>query len=162
LLAVTTTWDELDRFEEEYDRALVRLSNAVRRGVARAVDEGAREGMNTRRYQDQTGLLTSMIKGWVEISTPGGAEGMLGAFTEYASYVDAGTAPHKIRGNPWLVFKTSDGRWVRVHEVDHPGTKPDGFGGRMYLKAERVILREVELGVAELARMLGLDYSQAG
>jgi hypothetical protein len=32
----------------------------------------------------------------------------------------------------------------------------------MYLKAERVILREVELGVAELARMLGLDYSQAG
>ena len=36
--------------------------------------------------------------------------------------------------------------------VKHPGTKPDGFMGRAYHKAERVLLREVEVGLAELQR----------
>jgi hypothetical protein len=141
-------------FEEEYDRGLVHLSDAIRRAVRLAVEEGASEALNTRHYKDQTGLLTSRIKGFVEVSTPGGAVGMLGAYTDYASFVDGGTRPHEIRGNPLLTFKTRDGRWVTTHLVQHPGTKADGFMGRAYLKAERVILREVEVGVARLEQFL--------
>lgn len=29
--------------------------------------------------------------------------------------------PHKIEGNPWLVFKAKDGRLVSLHRVNHPG-----------------------------------------
>lgn len=154
MLNVTATWDELDRFEEEWERALLKLSDAARKAVASAVDEGPREAINTHKYQDQTGLLTSMTKGFVEISVPGGAIGEIGAYTYYASFVDGGTAPHEIHGNPLLTFKTADGRWVSVAGVHHPGTKPDGFAGRMYLKAEAVMIREVEVGIDELQRFL--------
>ncbi len=140
---------------DEWDRGLALLSDGIRRGVRQGIDEGAREAVNTRRYKDQTGLLTSRIKGWIEISTPGGAIGVLGAFTHYASYVNDGTEPHEIHGNPFLVFKGRNGQWVYARKVNHPGTKPDGFMSRAYWKVERVVLREVELSVEELVRRLG-------
>jgi hypothetical protein len=145
---------EVFDFEEEWLRAQSRLSDATRRGVQKSIDEGVREAIQTHRYQDQTGLLTSRITGLVEVSTPGGAVGYFGAFTDYASFVEGGTRPHEIHGNPFLVFKGRDGQWVRTRMVNHPGTKPDAFMGRAFLKAERVLLREVELGVAEVTRLL--------
>ncbi len=151
---VTIDLTEILEAEKQWDRGLQIMSDGVRRAVKMAVEEGAREGINTRHYQDQTGLLTSRIRGFVEISTPGGAVGVLGAFTHYASYVDAGTRPHEIRGNPWLVFKTKDGQWVRTHLVRHPGTKADGFMGRAFLKAERVLLREVEVAAQQFERFM--------
>lgn len=140
--------------EAEFERACDKVSDGVRRAVARAVDEGAREGINTRGYQDQTGLLTSRIRGYVEVSTPGGAVGVLGAFTDYASFVTDGTKPHEIHGNPFLTFKARDGRWVTTRMVRHPGYRGDRFMTRALLKAERVLLREVEIGVAEMNRYL--------
>jgi hypothetical protein len=145
---------EVFDFEELAEREMGRLSDGVRRGVQRGIDEGVREAINTRRYQDQTGLLTSMIKGFVEVSTPGGAVGWFGAFTDYASYVEGGTRPHEIHGNPFLTFKGRDGRWVTTRMVNHPGTQPDGFMGRAWLKVERVVLREVEISVEQLRRAL--------
>ncbi len=45
---------------------------------------------------------------------------------QYASYVDEGTAPHEIQGNPLLAFDFG-GTTVIVHSVQHPGTDPDPF-----------------------------------
>jgi hypothetical protein len=149
-------------FEEEWQRGVQLVSDGVRRGVQKAVDEGVREAINTRTYKDQTALLTSRIKGWVEISTPGGATGVLGAFTHYASYVNDGTEPHEIHGNPTLTFKGSNGQWVTVNTVErgpikHPGYRGDGFMSRALHKAERVILREVELSVAQLQQLIAAE-----
>jgi hypothetical protein len=154
MLQVLATWDELDRFEEEWERALLKLSDAARNAVRAATVEAPREAINTKRFHDQTGLLTSMIKGFVEISVPGGAIGEIGAYTEYASYVDGGTQPHEIHGNPLLTFKTAGGQWVSVRGVHHPGTKPTGFGGVLHNVAESVMIREVEIGIDELKRFL--------
>ena len=154
MLQVLATWDEIDRLEEDWERALLKLSDAAREAVRAATVEGPREAVNTHRYKDQTGLLTSMTKGFVEISVPGGAIGEIGAYTEYASYVDGGTEPHEIHGNPLLTFRTAGGQWVSCRVVNHPGTKPDGFAGRMYLKAESVMIREVEIGIDQLQRFL--------
>src|SRR4051812_42822185 len=140
--------------ELAYEKAVNRFDERVRSGVRTAIDESVREAVNTRHYQDQTGLLTSRIKGYVEISIPGAAAGYFGAFTDYASFVDGGTKPHEIHGNPFLTFKAKDGTWVTTRMVNHPGTKPDGFMGRAFLKAERVQLREVEVAAAELQRFL--------
>jgi hypothetical protein len=153
VLRIIPDLQELFDFEEEWERGLIKLSDAAREAVRAATVEAPKEAINTRHYKDQTGLLTSMTKGWVEISVPGGAIGEIGAYTHYASYVDGGTAPHEIRGNPLLTFKIG-AQWVSVHGVHHPGTKPDGFMGRAYLKAEAVMIREVEIGVDQLQRFL--------
>lgn len=43
-------------------------------------------------------------------------------FTEdYASYLDEGTGPHTITGNPLLAFEWG-GQTVIVHSVQHPGS----------------------------------------
>lgn len=140
--------------EAEWERAIVRYDERVRRGVGAAVDEGARYAVQNHRYQDQTGLLTSRIKGFVEIGMPGSAVGILGAFTDYASFVEGGTRPHEIHGNPYLTFKAKDGRWVTTTMVHHPGTKAYGMIGDATLKSEIVLLREVELAGAELQAFL--------
>jgi hypothetical protein len=159
VLQVLATWDELERFEEEWERALLKLSDAAREAVRAATVEAPREAINTKRFRDQTGLLTSRIKGFVEISVPGGAIGEIGAYTEYASYVDGGTKPHEIHAGggaqgALLTFKGSNGQWVSVHAVPHPGTKPTGFGGVLYNTAEAVMIREVDIGIDQLKRFL--------
>lgn len=136
--------------EIEWERAVNAFDSRIRRGLATALDEGAKEAQQHHRYEDQTGLLTSRIKGYVEISTPGAAEGILGAFTDYASFVESGTRPHEIHGNPFLTFKAKDGTWVTTRMVNHPGTKPYAFMGDATLKVERVLIREYELAAAEL------------
>lgn len=141
--------------EGEWERAIIRYDERVRRGVKTAVEEGAKLAAQTHRYEDQTGLLTSMIKGFVEISVPGSAVAILGAFTDYASFVEGGTRPHEIHGNPYLTFKTKGGQWVTTTMVHHPGTKPYAFMGDAFLKTERVLLREKELADAELQAFLG-------
>jgi hypothetical protein len=153
VLQVYPDLQSLFDFEDEWERGLIKLSDAAREAVRAATIEAPKEAINTRHYKDQTGLLTSMTKGWVEVSVPGGAIGEIGAYTFYASYVDGGTRAHEIHGNPLLTFKIG-GRWVSVRGVHHPGTKPDGFGGRMYLKAEAVMIREVEIGIAALQNFL--------
>jgi hypothetical protein len=151
---LVTLEDNIEDFEQKIDRAWLAMSSAMHRAVEAAVDEGPREAIQTHHYQDQTGLLTGMTKGFVLARVPGGALGEFGAYTKYASFVDAGTAPHEIHGNPLLTFKGSSGQWVTVAMVHHPGTKPDGFMGRGYLKAEAVMIREVEIGAAEMQREL--------
>jgi hypothetical protein len=48
---------------------------------------------------------------------------------DYAVFVEMGTRPHTITGNPWLVFYTANGR-VMTHSVSHPGTAPNRFAKR--------------------------------
>lgn len=45
---------------------------------------------------------------------------------EYSSYVDEGTRPHPIAGNPYLAFEWG-GVQVVVRSVDHPGTDATNF-----------------------------------
>lgn len=55
-----------------------------------------------------------------------GAVSTLTFTTEYASFVDQGTRPHVIEGNPLLSFSWG-GQQVIVHSVQHPGTAATNF-----------------------------------
>ena len=149
---LTIDLESVFQAEREFEQGIDKLGRRMHSAVQAAVTEGAAEAIRTHGYQDQTGLLTSRIRGFVEVSAPGGATGIIGAFTDYALFVDQDTKRHDIPGNPYLIFKGRDGNWVRTRLVDHPGTKGDHFMTRAFLKAERVIIREVEIGVAELQR----------
>lgn len=45
---------------------------------------------------------------------------------EYSSFVDEGTSPHPIEGNPLLAFQWG-GVQVIVHSVNHPGTEAQPY-----------------------------------
>ena len=50
----------------------------------------------------------------------GGLEYDISTNVEYAPYMEYGTSPHIIHGNPWLSWK---GQQFPVKTVHHPGTK---------------------------------------
>lgn len=54
--------------------------------------------------------------------------------TEYALYIEEGTSPHIITGNPWLYWEELD---HPVHQVNHPGN-------RGYFYMEFAMLLETE------------------
>jgi hypothetical protein len=151
---LVTLEDDIEEFEQRWDRALLALSSSMHRAVEAAVDEGPREALATRHWHDETGLLSSMTKGYVLARVPGGALGEFGAYTSYASFVNDGTRAHEIHGNPFLTFKNAGGQWVTVAMVHHPGTQADHFMDRGAIRAEAVMIREIEIGVAEMQREL--------
>jgi hypothetical protein len=73
------------------------------------------------------------------------------ASKNYASHVESGTKPHVIHGNPVLRFQVG-GQTVVTRKVDHPGTPSLPFMGPAYLKAERALLREVEIAAEKAAK----------
>jgi hypothetical protein len=150
-----TARDNLDEFRRDVSRAKALISDGLRHGVERACIEGADEARTTHRFANRSGELEGSIRASVQVSTPGAALGIIEALAHHASHVDGGTAPHTIepRRAKALAFQAG-GRTVFAGRVNHPGTKPDGFMGRAYHKAERVIVREVEVAVARAAAVL--------
>ena len=149
------TWahvEGVDELERDLVAARRSLSDGLRSGVRKAAEEGADEARATHRFVNRTGRLEGSIAADHIVSTPGGAESDIVVTARYASFVEAGTAPHEIhaRRAPNLVFQV-DGVWVRTKKVNHPGTKADGFAGRGYQKAERVVEREVDLAAERAA-----------
>ena len=59
-----------------------------------------------------------------EVQTQGDGSGAVATLTfteDYASYLEEGTGPHTITGNPLLAFEWG-GQTVIVHSVQHPGS----------------------------------------
>lgn len=73
-----------------------------------------------------TGALSQ--SGEVQTTPTGdGAVSVIRFTEEYAGYLDEGTGPHTITGNPLLAFEWG-GQTVIVHSVQHPGsTKHKGW-----------------------------------
>jgi len=137
-----------------YEKQLVRV---VHQAVETAVKAGVREAVTRRRYKDRTGMLTQTAEGRVLIRLADGAVGEMRWLQRYASYVDAGTRPHVIdaRRKPELAFFWAKaGRMFFGPRVNHPGTRPTGFAGLAYLKAEAVLQAEIEGGAEMVAAMV--------
>jgi hypothetical protein len=148
--------DNINEFRREVARAQRVLSDAVRDGVRNAVTEGAEEARRVHVYKDRSGELTGSIRGYVQVSTPGGAVGVIEATAKHASMVEAGTAPHEIRprsSGGALRFEVG-GQEVFRRVVYHPGTQPHPFMGPAAQKAERVLQRDIEVGIQRASRIL--------
>lgn len=156
MITFSVTLEGIDEFNRDWADALRALSDGARSGVAKAVTEGAEEGRRTATWKDRTGAARRTIRGVVKVSTPGGADGEIVAPLKYHSWLDSGTKPHLIRPvrARYLRFVASSGDLVFTKLVHHPGTKGDGFAGRMYQKAERVVTREVEIAAEKAARIM--------
>jgi hypothetical protein len=93
----------------------------VKSAVERAVDETIKHAKATTLFTDRTGFLRRSIVGWTLDNV-----GEASAMASYAHYINAGTKPHIIRGNPFLTF-VWNGEKMSFRSVQHPGTAPREF-----------------------------------
>lgn len=99
------------------------LKKETKEAMRYAVEEAERHAKTTSLFNDRTGYLRLSVMGKAEDT-----EGEISANTPYAKFVEAGTSPHVITGNPWLTFYWQKaGSWVRFRRVNHPGTAPRPF-----------------------------------
>jgi len=150
--------DGILELERDFARVSQELSNIVRHAAITGAREGVAQAKARHRYKDQTGKLTKTAKAVSEVSTPGGATALMVWPMKYASFVENGTRRHNIPfektvGNPFLHF-VWHGVPVTFARVDHPGNKAYAFAGDAYLKAERVLWREVDLGISRSKTIL--------
>lgn len=142
----TVELEGIDELERAWAESVRELGAGTRRAVVLAGREGAEEGRRTATWKDRTGAARKTITSRIVKDTFGLVEADIIAPLHYHAYLDAGTKPHEIlpvRARA-LRFIASDGAFVITRRVWHPGTRGDGFAGRMYLKAERVLRAELE------------------
>jgi hypothetical protein len=156
-LSFTVELEGVEEVARAWDVSVRELGAGVRRAVVLAGREGAEEGRRAATWKDRTGDARRTILSKLVKDVFGTVEADIVAPLHYHPYLDAGTRPHEIRPvrARFLRFIASDGALVFARRVMHPGTRGDGFAGRMYLKAERVLRAELEKTVASVAEKWG-------
>ena len=155
-------------------RAMVdEFSRGTVRGLVVGLAEGERAALSTGRWKDRTGETRRNTRGVVEYTTSNGGAGELHSLVPHASFLEEGTAPHKIRPKVESGFRgpvrPGQGRRgendigthrvaLRWHDdggqvhfariVNHPGTKATGYMAAGVHQIERTFLRELEVSVA--------------
>lgn len=140
---------DLSDFEADCRSADTTLRFGTARAVLQAAREGLAEGKVRRRYKDRTGNLTGKAYARMLVFAGDRPEAVIAWPVPYASFVDGGTKAHEIkaRRGKSLRLEGGSGAVTFARTVRHPGTRPDGFAGAAYLKAERVAVREVEVAI---------------
>jgi hypothetical protein len=143
--------------ERCWARTTTEIHDGAARAVVRASQEGAEEGRRAATWKDRTGAARRTIEAKRGVKAFGQYHADIVAPLHYHRHLDAGTRPHEIRPvrARMLRFVASDGAIVFARRVWHPGTKGDGFAGKMYHKAERVLRAELEAMMAKVIAMWG-------
>lgn len=153
----TVELEGVEEVERAWDESVRELGAGVRRAAVLAGREGAEEGRRAATWKDRTGDARRTILAKLVKDVFGTVESDIVAPLHYHPHLDAGTRPHEIRPVRARVLKfvARDGATVITKRVMHPGTRGDGFAGKMYLKAERVLRAELEKTVAKVAERWG-------
>ena len=146
--------------EREWLQGVEDLMNEVHQGTKAAIGIGATQARLSAAFQDRSGKLRASIRGVIKVAQTNRVRGELQAGVSprarYASFVEEGTSPHTIEGNPLLTFKLPDGTWVSTRKVQHPGTRPMFFMRAGAAAADRTLTRAVDRAISRLkGRMEG-------
>jgi hypothetical protein len=143
--------------ERKWARTTAEIHDGAVQAVVKASQDGAEEGKRAATWKDQTGAARRTIHAKTASKAFHGVHADIVAPLHYHRHLDAGTRPHEILPvKAWFLrFRAKDGTRVFARRVWHPGTKGDGFAGKMYLKAERVLRAELEAVMAKVAAKWG-------
>lgn len=149
---LTVEIDEAE-FEAAWGRVVSEIRVGAVRGAGLAAKEAADHARRNHEWKNRTGDTERGIGhetvGWIGDTY----EARFFSRARHSSYLEEGTPPHLIPGNPFLAFEWR-GERVFFRYVNHPGTRPMPFMGPALQKAERVIIREGELAVARAQAVL--------
>jgi hypothetical protein len=154
----TAEIEGLSEITASFGKAVNLVHQGVSRGVIHGVKEGATEARQKHTFKNRSHALEQSIEGvpfgWVN----GGSrfDGIIRATAKHASWVEYPTRPHVItvRYAKWLHWEEPQGDHHFAKRVNHPGTKGQPFMHLAYFKAERVIIREIEIGIAQAQSVL--------
>lgn len=133
-------------FYDARDETMRALTRGIADSVETAAREGAAEAKSVGQFQDRTGNLRGNIRADAVQETALTATWSIVSPMPYSKFVESGTKPHRIEGNPLLkFFWPKVGAWVAFRGVNHPGSKAHSFMGPGMQKAERVLWRELEM-----------------
>jgi len=154
-MGFTVEIEGIPEFERKWARMTTEIHDGAIKAVQRASTEGAAEGVRSATWKDRTGNARRTIKATMAKKVFHDVHADIVAPLHYHRYLDAGTKPHEILPvKAWFLrFRAKDGTRVFARHVWHPGTKGDGFAGKMYLKAERVLWADLEALAAKVAAM---------
>ena len=155
---LTATLENPEAFASLWEKRVVRvIRDGLRKAVNRAAREGASEARQRHQFKNRTGALERSIGSVVDAGSTNGDYGAeIVALESYASLVEGGHRPHEIRARRQaaLAFVNRSGQLIFRVRVMHPGAKAHPFMSFAYFKAERVLIREVELSIAKAQEAL--------
>lgn len=152
----TATVEGAEELAHDWVNVRAAIRAGMRRGVSMGVKEGASEAKARHRFKNRTGALERSIVGEVTGSSDDEHRGQIAAWRKYASFVEEGTRPHVIlpRNAKLLHWEEPQGDHHFARRVNHPGTTALPFMGIAYLRCERVMIREIEIGIAQAQAIL--------
>lgn len=153
----TVTIEGLEDVERKWANSVREIHDGTTDAVIHAADAGVEEGKRSATWTDRTGAARRTIAAKRGVKAFGVTYVDMVAPLFYHRYLDAGTRPHEIlpvRAR-FLRFHARDGTLVFAKRVWHPGTKGDGFAGKMYFKAQRVLRAELEALAARVCAKWG-------
>lgn len=149
----------------QWGQAYGALKNSMRYAVSKGTKEGAREARTKHTFKNRTGELEKSIDGFVIGWTESGLKitGIIRAAAKHAGFVEYATPQHYIPSDTrfmppgkWLVWtggKYGPGPHF-AKSVLHPGTKAQPFMHLAYFKCERVMVREIEIGIVRMQKII--------
>ena len=146
----TATVEGAEELAHDWVNVRAAVRGGMRRGVSLGVKEGAAEARALHRFKNRTGELERKTEGRVTGSSDTEHRGEIVAGTNYASFVEKGTRPHVIlpKNGKFLRWEQPQGDFHFARRVNHPGTTALPFMGIAFLCCERVMIREIEIGIA--------------
>lgn len=146
----TVTLEGAEALAHDWVNVNAAVRAGMRRGVRMGCQEGALEARTKHTFTNRTGDLERSIVGEIVGSSETEHRGEIRAAKHYASFVDEGTRPHIITAKNAKALRWEDAEGVHfAKRVRHPGSRAKPFMHLAYYKAERVIIREIEIGVAQ-------------
>lgn len=154
---LTVTIEGIPDVERAWAQTVREIHDGATVAVQTAADAGVEEGKRSATWTDRTGAARRTIATKMGVKAFGNVHVDMIAPLHYHRHLDAGTRPHEIRPvrARFLRFMGRDGSIVFARRVMHPGTKGDGFAGKMYFKAQRVLYAELEALVARVSAKWG-------
>lgn len=151
------TIEGLEDVERKWAQSVRQINDGTTAAVIHAADAGVEEGKRAATWTDRTGAARRTIAAKMGSRVFGRTFVDMVAPLHYHRHLDAGTKPHEILPvRAWyLRFRAKDGTRVFARYVWHPGTKGDGFAGKMYLKAQGVLRADLEALMASVAAKWG-------
>lgn len=125
-MADMTAADLVDSFEG----LLPALERNLRMAASTAASEGAAIARKTTTFKDRSSLLRGSIEPDGPDGTFAGGDlyAVVAAGAPYASYVEEGTPPHRIKPKHRTALRWPvEGGFMFARVVDHPGTKATNF-----------------------------------